>query len=145
MQLKSLCVLLPNHHQQALFTRRNNGDAELISAAAKGAVLALGAERAMQTGSCIACLPIPDYGAKQPCCPVQLMVRVIVQEPNLIIHAVDEALQQGLLPLVAGSLQAQSTSHATGSRACFSEAYLYSRSPKEWYKSLPAVAAVAAA
>ena len=54
-----------------------------------------------QTGSYIIFLPIADDGTKQPCCPVQLVVRVVMQEPNLVIHAVDEALQQGVLPLIA--------------------------------------------
>lgn len=36
-----------------------------------------------------------------------------MKEADLIIHAVDEALQQGLLPVVAGSLHMQCTGPAT--------------------------------
>lgn len=54
-----------------------------------------------QNGLYMVFLPIADDGTKQPCCPVQLVVRVVMQEADFIVHAVDEALQQGVLPLIA--------------------------------------------
>ena len=46
-------------------------------------------------------LPVANDSTKQSGCSVKLMIWVIVKEADLIVHAVDEALQQGHLPFIA--------------------------------------------
>lgn len=52
-------------------------------------------------GGAHAGLPVANDRTKQSSCSVKLMIWVIVKEADLIVHAVDEALEQGHLPFIA--------------------------------------------
>ncbi len=46
-------------------------------------------------------LPVANDSTEEFGCSVKLMIWVVVKEADLIVHAVDEALQQGHLPFIA--------------------------------------------
>ncbi len=46
-------------------------------------------------------LPVANDRTKQSGCSVKLMIWVVMKEADLVVHAVDEALQQGHLPFIA--------------------------------------------
>ena len=54
-----------------------------------------------EQGAAHAGLPVANDSTKQSGCSIKLMIWVVVKEADLIIHAVDEALQQGHLPFIA--------------------------------------------